>query len=186
VTADPHVNGQRIYYIRSAVEAIATKLGIELNFYGEPVQADALTGPDQVSDVSNSRHGTLRDIPTSVGGPAATPAMARAAEAYDPAPWRSDHPASLGRRAVLIRDMHRAMSAALHDPDDPGWLARTAAVHSALRTERFGIEPDGWYCDGCGALVAPRDTTMTGHEVVSEHLRAVILLGARGEEVSGG
>ncbi|WP_454728816.1 hypothetical protein [Cellulosimicrobium protaetiae] len=36
-----------------------------------PVQIAALTGTDQVSDVSNSGHGTLRDIPTSAAGPAA-------------------------------------------------------------------------------------------------------------------
>lgn len=48
-------------------------------------------------------------------------------------------------------------------------IARVLGEHTLLRTERFGMEPDGWYCDGCGALIADRGSTSTASQVIAAH-----------------
>jgi hypothetical protein len=194
MSADPYINGQRIYYIRSAVEAIATKLGIELNFYGEPagdgddpalaapsVQADALTGADQVPDVvharheqvvGHSRHAAPRDIRSYAGGPATTPALDRTARAeyQDFTTNRVAEFDDLDESAQedWRRSARRHLSAALHDPKDRHWLGRVLGDHRLI----------GGKCR-CG--FNPRLDYFRYEQHLADALLAVIL-GARGEE----
>lgn len=106
----------------------------------QPLKAEALTASDQVSDVVHarhepdvvhSRHDTLRDMPSSAGGPATTPAMARATDALID---RSDayDPDQLVARAVV--------SAALHDPADPDALAREYVARLAHESWDTGCQ----------------------------------------------
>ena len=130
-----------------------------------PVQADALTGTDQVPDVvharhapvvGHSRHGAPRDIPSSVRGPATTPAMARATEEVKTL-W-------LHEEVDLASVARAALSAALSDPDD--LIAR--AIDAAIDAHDTDHE---------------RDHTVG--ECVREAVQAATL-GARGEEVVRG
>lgn len=78
-------------------------------------------------------------------------------------------------------DALAVLTAALTDPDDPDALARELRRHTFLRSDRFGMEPEGWYCDGCGTLVEPIDSPKTAGEAFAGHqvdaLRAAILGG---------
>ncbi|MBN0039366.1 hypothetical protein JN535_04150 [Cellulosimicrobium cellulans] len=95
-----------------------------------PVQAAALTGMDQVSDVVHSRHCQVvghsrraapRDIPSFATGPATLSAPARATEALDAATGLGDDIGQDALRAVACS----TVSAALHD---------RVAIRAALRT----------------------------------------------------
>ncbi len=198
MTADPHINGQRIYYIRSAVEAIATKLDIELNFYGEPagdgddpalaapsVQSGALIGPDQVPDVVHarhevdvvhSRHDAPRDIPSSASGPATTSAADRTA--------RAEYQDFTTNRVAEFDDLdetaqedwrraaRRHLSAALRDPDD--------AIVAALR-EEFAYRMRTSAAHGHAGRVVELEDIDNAARCALAKARAAIL-GARGEE----
>lgn len=107
---------------------------------GDQVAPATLTSTDQSSDVvhardtanvGNGRHEASRDIPSSAAGPAMTPAMDRAAEEVKSL-WLHEEVETVARAAV---------SAALHDPDDPDALQRVidrAIVqhHKDLRSTR--------------------------------------------------
>lgn len=66
------------------------------------------------------------------------PALERAGQALDPAPWRSEHPASRARRTVVVDDARRVLTAALNDPADPEWLDRELARHQNATVRQVG------------------------------------------------
>ncbi len=141
------------------------------------VKAGALTETDQASDVvharhepvvGHSRHDAPRDIPSSAGGPATTPALARAIEVLID---RSDayDPDELVARKVV--------SAALHDPDDPDALARGYVARLAHESWETG-------CQRVCFHAAWDDMTELDRNVIRAQFDAMrtVILGARGEE----
>lgn len=148
-----------------------------------PVQADALTGTDQASDVvharhepvvGHSRHDAPRDIPSSARGPATTPAMARATEEVKTL-W-------LHEEVDLAAVARAALSAALSDPDDDV-IARTLREHGIRGSSGTGPEPWTSSCWAPGCDWRGDSSSHPAHQ--ADAVRAVIL-GARGEEVDRG
>lgn len=155
------------------------------------VKAGALTETDQASDVvharhepvvGDSRHDAPQDIPSSAGGPAATPALARAAEKFE----------RLDRRLGLLYPEHlddetvsevsaAIVSAALQDPDDPDALAREYVARLAHESWDTG-------CQRVCFHAAWDDMTELDRNVIRAQFDAMstVILGARGEEDARG
>ncbi len=156
------------------------------------VQDDALTGAGQGVDVGNarhepvvgqSRHDAPRDIPSSAGGPATTPALARATEAVSAPIPNINRLSHAEIRQWLAR---AAVSAALTNDADPpdDLIARTLLEH---RWDDGGYDGMGFLCI-CGHVTGPGEDGETSWAFsvhIADAVRAAIL-GARGNELDGG
>jgi hypothetical protein len=174
VSGDPHVIARNVRATRSTVEAIAAKLGIELNEHGEPAEPGPaapevqVAGPNLDQTVSSLVSGYDATGDVAISGQ--TPALARA-EAAQRTVTLGD-PDSPERYAARLA--RATVCAALHDPDDGGaWDTLMKALYRA----DYPKGPRGW--DELNAV------TWAAYRRRADAVRAAIL-GARGEEVSRG
>lgn len=149
------------------------------------VRAGALTETDQASDVvharhepvvGHSRHDAPRDIPSSAGGPATTPALARATEEFERLDDR--HGLLYPEHAELVPEVtKRLVSVALHDTDDPDALSREYVARLAHESWDTG-------CQRVCFHAAWDDMTELDRNVIRAQFDAMrtVILGARGEE----
>lgn len=125
-------------------------------------------------DVVHSRHDAPRDIPSSAGGPATTPALARATEAVSAPIPDINRMSHVEIRQWLAR---AAVSAALHDTDDPDALAREYVARLAHESWETG-------CQRVCFHAAWDDMTELDRNVIRAQFDVMrtVILGARGEE----